>query len=173
MAFPSLPPGPLFADQPSAEFWSSPVPTITGALALVVGAVGVAVILWGAYNAVVRLIGSAMAGPREPTPRPYSAPARLLFLSYLLPGLEFLLAAGLIKTLGSPDWQQAAVLVGLVLVRTLLALTLKWEAAPGGLLAEVEPAQTPGRLPAPRDEPPELVHEAARDPAFAPAPDGP
>jgi hypothetical protein len=51
--------------------------------------------------------------------------------------VEFLIAGCLIKTLAVPDWQQATVLASLVVARTLLGLSAKWEGTLGaGVCAE-------------------------------------
>jgi uncharacterized membrane protein len=124
MTFRLLAFSPLLADQ---DLWTESVNGLIGSLSLVVSAVGVAVIVWGAYSAAVRLIASETAAARGQSPKAGGPAARLLFLSYLLPGLEFMIAGGVIKTLAVPDWQHAAVLAGLVLARALLGLSVRWE----------------------------------------------
>jgi uncharacterized membrane protein len=140
---------PLLAEQ---ELWSNSVNGLIASLALIVSAIGIAVIVWGAYSSVVRLIASEAAAARGPLPTTGAPPARPLFASYLLPGLDFLIAGGAIKTLAVPDWQQATVLGSLVLARTLLGLSWKGEAVSGaaprdGTKAGARPA-LPGKAPA-------------------------
>jgi hypothetical protein len=70
-----------------------------------------------------------------------------LFATYLLHGLDFLIAGGVIKTLAVSDWHQAAVLGGIALVRVLLGVGVKWDA--GSAPVEVSPptAAQNGALP--------------------------
>jgi uncharacterized membrane protein len=121
---------------------------LVAGLGLVVGLVGVAVIVWGAYVSAVRLIAAEAAAARGQPARPEAAGGRLL-ASYLLPGLDFILAGLLIKVAVVPDWQQAVGLASVVVVRTLLGMSWKWEP-----VAEVE-----RQAPAP----------VAERPAFLPA----
>jgi uncharacterized membrane protein len=136
----------LFASTPDA--WISPLNGLIVALAFLVSAVGIGLIVWGAYCSVLRLIASEAAAARGQAPKAGAPSVRSLFTPYLLPGLDFLLAGGLIKTAASTDWQQAAVLGGLVLVRTLLSLSATWEVK---ALPAVEEAasRVPEQLPAP------------------------
>jgi uncharacterized membrane protein len=97
-------------------------------VATIIMAVGVVIVIWGAYSSVLRLITLETATARLRLPSTDTAPARLLFAAYLLPGLDFLIAGGVIKSLAVSDWQQAAVLGGIVLVRLLLGAGVKWEA---------------------------------------------
>jgi uncharacterized membrane protein len=123
----NLPLALLLANQPGVEMWNNPIDALLLSAALIVSAVGVAVILWGAYCSVLRLIASESAAARDPGPSTPSPAGRQLFATYLLPGLDFLIAGGVIKTLAIADWQQGAVLGGIVVVRTLLGLSTKWE----------------------------------------------
>jgi uncharacterized membrane protein len=141
---------PLLAKAPNAELWSNPVDGLLVSVALIISAVGVAVILWGAYCSVLRLIALETAAARGQLPKTDAAAGRLLFATYLLPGLDFLIAGGVIKTLAVSDWQQAAVLGGIVMVRTLLGLGMKWEAA--SACVEESPAAGEG-VAAPADSP--------------------
>jgi uncharacterized membrane protein len=133
----------VFADFPSAagqaELWANPVTGLTVSLSLIISGIGVAVIAWGAYSSVLRLISSETAAARAQLPRADAVMGRLVFATYLLPGLDFLTAGSVVKTLAAPDWQQAAVLASLVFARTLVALGLRWGVAPVAALAALPP----------------------------------
>ncbi len=162
-------PGFPFANAVPPEFVSSSVNVLLVCLALVVSLVGVAVIAWGAYASVVRLIAGETAAVRGQLAKPDPAPARQVFTSYLLPGLEFLLAGLVIRIAAVPDWQSVVGLAGLVLLRTLLGLSWKWEAP-----AEVSPrpeAAAAGRLALPANLPP-ASKESAADGVLVGAPAG-
>jgi uncharacterized membrane protein len=125
----------LLANQGPFEFLITPVNGLVACLALLVSLIGVAVIVWGAYVAVVRLMAVETAVARGQAPKADASPGRLFLPSYFLPGLDFILAGLVVKMAVVPDWQQAVVLAGVVVVRTFLSLSLRWEA-----LAEVGPS---------------------------------
>jgi uncharacterized membrane protein len=102
---------------------------LVDALALVVGAVGIGVLLCGTYATAVRLIGSQISAGGRPEPGTEQEATRLQFGPYLLLGLDFIIAAGAIKTLVHADWQQVAVLGGMVLIRAVAGISLHWEMA--------------------------------------------
>ncbi len=124
----------LLAQQTSPDSWTTPINGLIVSLALIISAIGVALIVWGAYSSVLRLIAAETGAVRGQGPRA-EAPGAMPFAAYLVPGLDFMIAGTVIKTLAVSDWQQAALLTGLVLVRTLLGLSMKWEAAAVGTLA--------------------------------------
>jgi uncharacterized membrane protein len=127
---------PLLAEQ--AEFATNPIAGLIGSLALVISGLGVAVIAWGAYTSALRLIASETAAARGQLPKADAAASRFLFSTYLLPGLDFMTAGSVIKTLVAPDWQQAALLASLVFARTLVGLGARWGVPPAvGLTATV------------------------------------
>jgi uncharacterized membrane protein len=142
----------VLAEQSPTDFWTSTGQGVISALALIVSAVGVVLIVWGAYHAVVRLIAAEMVAGREPMSKRDPPLGRFLFGAYLLAGLEFLIAGGVIRTLARPDWQHAVTLAALVLVRTLLGLSLKSEANSGvgfteGAATRVERLTAPPKYP--------------------------
>jgi uncharacterized membrane protein len=121
------------------EFWANPVTGLITSLSLIISGIGVAVIAWGAYSSVLRLIESETAAARTQLPRADAVMGRLVFATYLLPGLDFLTAGSVVKTLAAPDWQLAAMLASLVFARTLVALGLRWSVTPVAALAAVPP----------------------------------
>ena len=85
--------------------------------------VGVAVIAIGALIAAA----GAVSGLRRPTGDVYRAFRQQLGRSILL-GLEFLVAADIIRTVAvTPDARSVAVLGGIVLIRTFLSFSLELE----------------------------------------------
>jgi uncharacterized membrane protein len=87
----------------------------------VIDAVGVAVIALGA------LISAAGAIPRLKTGQAYRTFREQLGRSILL-GLEFLVAADIIRTVAiTPTWQSVVVLAGIVAIRTFLSFSLEVE----------------------------------------------
>jgi uncharacterized membrane protein len=150
---------PLFADQP--DVWTGPVAGLAGSLSLIVSGIGVVVIVWGAYSSVLRMIASETAAARGQLSKADAATGRAVFATYLLPGLDFLAAGCAIKTLAAPDWQQAALLGGLVLARTLISLSLRWGVAPVGVKEAVPAAPRLAPPPTPADGVGVTIDEAA------------
>jgi uncharacterized membrane protein len=138
---------PVFATEPSAGLWANPIEGLIVSVATIIMAIGVAIVIWGAYSSVLRLITLETASARLRLPSTDTAPVRLLFASYLLHGLDFLIAGGVIKTLAVSDWHQAAVLGGIALVRVLLGLGVKWEAGSAPVEASPPTAAQNGALP--------------------------
>jgi len=136
---------PLFAEQP--ELWANPAAGLVVSLSVIISGIGVAVIAWGTYSSVLRLIASETAAARGLLPKADGVTDRLVFATYLLPGLDFLTAGSVVKTLAVPDWQQAALVASLVFARTLVGLGLKWGLAPAAGLPAPSPVS--GQLAAP------------------------
>ena len=89
----------------------------------VIDAVGVAVIVGGAVIALAATVGRM----RSPEGGAYDAFRRQLGRSILL-GLEFLVAADIIRTVAvTPTAQSVAVLAGIVAIRTFLSFSLQVE----------------------------------------------
>lgn len=89
----------------------------------VIDGIGVAVMAIGAVIAAVRIIPDL----RQRTGKAYRIFHEQLGRSILL-GLEFLVAADIIKTVAlTPDAQSVAILGGIVLIRTFLSFSLQLE----------------------------------------------
>ncbi len=92
------------------------------AIGTAIDAIGVAVIAGGAVLAVFMTLGK---NRREEGA--YDFFRRRLGRAILL-GLEFLVAADIIRTVAvTPTWQSVAVLAGIVLIRTFLSFSLQLE----------------------------------------------
>ena len=98
-------------------------------LTLGIGIVGVLVITWGVVLALVRLValearrikGVNICEPRDML--------RHHLGSYLLLGLEFLIAADIVHTIARPSLEELAILGGIVAIRTVLNFFLNREIA--------------------------------------------
>jgi uncharacterized membrane protein len=142
MTFPSSTSIPLFAADANPGLWANPIDGLVVSVAMILMAIGVAIIVWGAYGSVLRFIALETAAARGRAATPDLTPVRLLFAVYLLPGLDFLIAGGVIKTLAVSDWRQITVLGALVLIRALLGVSTRWEA--GSTSAVASPALPDG-----------------------------
>lgn len=91
--------------------------------ALVVGAVGVAVILYGVGRGLIGLIRAEAQGSKESLRNR----VRMDLGYYLLLGLEFLVAADVIETLMAPDLNHVLILGAIVIIRTVISFSLNWE----------------------------------------------
>jgi uncharacterized membrane protein len=128
MGHPFLPDAPRVILAVAPEFLSNTWSGLIGSLSFVVGAVGVGILLCGAYSTVVRLIGSQVAGARGSGARPEQDAPGQPFTASLLLSLEFLIAAGIVQTLLAADWQHVASLAGMVAARAVAGLSFRWEA---------------------------------------------
>jgi uncharacterized membrane protein len=93
------------------------------AIGTTIDAIGVAVIAGGAVLAVFMTLGKT----RREEGGAYDFFRRRLGRAILL-GLEFLVAADIIRTVAvTPTWQSVVVLAGIVLIRTFLSFSLQLE----------------------------------------------
>jgi uncharacterized membrane protein len=122
----------ILANQGTTELLLNPVNGLMTFLALLISLVGVAVIVWGAYVTLVRLIAAETTAAPGAMTKPDESSGNFVLTSYLLQGLDFILAGMVIKMAVVADWQQVVVLAGIGLLRTFLALTKRWE---GGALS--------------------------------------
>ena len=94
-----------------------------------IGIIGMAIIVWGVVLSLGRIIrleysqikGRVICREREAL--------RHQLGSYLLLGLEFLIAADIIRTITDPTLQEMAILGGSVAIRTVLSYVLDQEMA--------------------------------------------
>jgi uncharacterized membrane protein len=144
---PYLPDAPRVVLALAPDFMSETWPGLAGALSIIVGAVGVGILLCGAYSTVVRLISRQVAGARGAITNPeQEAPGQPLTAS-LMVSLDFLIGAAIIQTLIATDWQHVTSLGGLVVVRAVAGLGFRWEAA-GRLTCKEEAVAVRGPTPA-------------------------
>jgi uncharacterized membrane protein len=107
---------------------------LVNAVVPLVGLIGVGVLLWGAYHALLQQLTLESPALRAQTK---TDTIRLPFSHYLALGLEFMIAASAMKTLNDHSLQQVAVLGGMVLSRVLVGLYPRWDAK-----GELTPAAT-------------------------------
>ena len=101
---------------------------IMGFIALGIGVLAVVIILRGIFLGLVEL-GRAALGrrPAASTQVSYLSKVRYDVGYHLLLGLEFLIAADIIRTVVEPTLEELAVLGGIVAVRTVLGFFLHRE----------------------------------------------
>ena len=94
---------------------------------LILGAVGVAVIVWGALLTIFRLIKLELKRLKYKTVYRKRELVRYLFASYLILALEFFIAADIIKTVIHPSFEEIAILASIVAIRTVISYFLEKE----------------------------------------------
>jgi uncharacterized membrane protein len=96
-------------------------------LSFVIGAIGVAIILWGIVLGVVSLVRLEVARFRGQDSLERREDLRHDLGYYLLLGLEFLVAADIVHTILTPNLHELAVLGAIVAIRTVISFSLNWE----------------------------------------------
>ncbi len=90
-------------------------------LSMAIGIVGIAVIVWGVLLMVIRLIRLEITRFRRSSIYRERETLRHQLGSYLLLGLEFLIAADIIGTVTHPTLEGLALLGGIVIIRTVIS----------------------------------------------------
>src|SRR6056297_2878625 len=105
-------------------------------VALVIALAGMMIVIWGAVFTVVEILKMERRYIRgEKVIRKRNA-LRHSLGTYLLLGLEFLVAADIVRTVIHPTLKELAVLGIIVLIRTVIGLTLDKELAEVNLSGE-------------------------------------
>jgi uncharacterized membrane protein len=163
---------PLFAQQ--TELWSNSVAGLIVPLSVIISGIGVAVIAWGTYSSVLRLIAFETAAARGQLPKAEGVNDRFVFATYLISGLDFLTAGSVIKAVVAPDWQQAGLLASLVFARTLVGLSLRCGITPAPGLTALPPVTTEQlAAPVPPSHSPTTTVEDVAPVSFHAAPQAP
>jgi uncharacterized membrane protein len=102
---------------------------ILNIVARVVAYIGAAIIVWGALLGMVGFLRGETARLRGSADTATNETVRLRFGSYLLLGLEFLIAADIMKTVFEPTLTDVAVLGGIVVIRTVISFFLNRDIA--------------------------------------------
>lgn len=102
---------------------------ILHALYIGIGVAGVTVIVWGVLLVMLRFIRMEFSRFRGRRICREREALRHQLGSYLLLGLEFLIAADIIGTITHPTLQEIAVLASIVIIRTILNIFLDHELA--------------------------------------------
>ena len=95
----------------------------------VVAYIGAAIILWGALLGAIGFVRAEFARLRGHADAAPSETVRVRFGSYLLLGLEFLIAADIILTVVKPTLTDVAILGGIVVIRTVISFFLNRDIA--------------------------------------------
>lgn len=98
-------------------------------IAQVVAYIGAAIIVWGALLGAVGFIRAELARLRSHPDTTANETVRVRFGSYLLLGLEFLIAADIIGTVVKPTLTDVAILGGIVVIRTVISYFLNRDIA--------------------------------------------
>lgn len=98
-------------------------------IALTVAYIGAAVIVWGALLGAVGFIRTEFVRLRGHPDTASTDTVRVRFGSYLLLGLEFLIAADIIGTVVKPTLTDVAILGGIVIIRTVISYFLNRDIA--------------------------------------------
>jgi uncharacterized membrane protein len=93
----------------------------------VIALAGVAILAWGILLSVIRLVYREFSRLRRRHIWQERERIRHQLGSYLLLGLEFLIAADVIMTIVDPTLVEVAILGGIVLIRTLISFFLDRE----------------------------------------------
>ena len=102
---------------------------IINLISTIIGIVAVIIITWGAILIFLDLIKLEISRFKGKKPYYKRAVLRHRFGSYLLLGLEFLIAADIILTITHPNLEEIAILAGIVGIRTIISYFLDKEMA--------------------------------------------
>ena len=103
--------------------------TLLQIVAQAVAYLGAAVIVWGALLGAVGFVRAEFARLRGHPDAGSNETVRVRFGSYLLLGLEFLIAADVIQTVVKPTITDVAILGGIVVIRTVISYFLNRDIA--------------------------------------------
>jgi uncharacterized membrane protein len=95
-------------------------------VALAVETVAVAVVAFGALQAVVAILAAFVRGPRRAG---WGRPIWANFGGWLLAGLQFALAADIVRSTIAPTWEQIGELAAIAAIRTFLSYFLERDLA--------------------------------------------
>jgi uncharacterized membrane protein len=98
-------------------------------IAQTVAYVGAAIIVWGALLGTVGFVRAELARLRGRPDAVANEAVRVRFGSYLLLGLEFLIAADIMQTVFKPTLTDVAILGGIVVIRTVISYFLNRDIA--------------------------------------------
>ncbi len=102
---------------------------VLNVLSLVIGITGAGVIVWGSGLIMVRFVKLEWLRMKGERIGPRREALRHQLGSYLLLGLEILIAADVLRTITHPTLQDIALLAGIVVIRTVISFFLDRELA--------------------------------------------
>jgi uncharacterized membrane protein len=95
---------------------------VAGHIALAVETVAVLIVAFGAIEALVRTIAPMV---RKPADKSWGKHVWVAFGMWLLLALQFALAADIVRSAISPDWEQIGHLAAIAAIRTFLSYFLE------------------------------------------------
>jgi uncharacterized membrane protein len=114
---------------------------IVDSIAFAVGVIAIAVILWGVVLGLIELARYEYYRlKRRSDSQAMLSRIRHVIGSYLLLGLEFLIAADIIHSVVEPTLEELAILGGLVAIRTVISFFLGKEVGEGRTYRFIPPA---------------------------------
>ena len=96
-------------------------------ISLGIGLVGIFIVLWGVIVGLVEFIRAQFAHLARHSKLLPLEKIRIDLGRYLLLGLEFLIAADIIRTIVKPSFEEVAVLLAIVAIRTVISYFLNKE----------------------------------------------
>jgi uncharacterized membrane protein len=96
-------------------------------ISISIGIVGIFIVLWGVIVGLVEFIRAQIAHLGQNRKSLPLEKIRIDLGRYLLLGLEFLIAADIIRTIVKPSLEEVAVLVAIVAIRTVISYFLNKE----------------------------------------------
>lgn len=109
---------------------------IVNEISTIIGIIAIFVIIWGAILIFIKLIQLEISRLKGEKPYRERLILRHRFGSYLLLGLEFLIAADIILTITHPTLEEIAILASIVGIRTIISHFLDREMAYSDILCE-------------------------------------
>lgn len=102
---------------------------VVNTIAYVTALMGLLIILWGVINIFVDTVRTECKSMKGHVVRKHRDMLRHSLGAYLLLGLEFFVAADIIRTVVHPTLEEIAILGAIVLIRTVIGYTLDKEMA--------------------------------------------
>jgi len=96
-------------------------------ISFIIGLFGISVIVWGSILAMIRLLALELQRLKKKSICRQRNILRHHLGSYLLLGLEFLIAADIIRTIRKPSFEEIGILAGIVAIRTVINYFLNKE----------------------------------------------
>lgn len=100
---------------------------IVNNISVAIGFTASAIIVWGVLVAVVKLLKAEATGEKDGSSIKRRGEIRQELGSYLLLGLEVLIAADVIETIANPVLSEMAILASIVFIRTFIGYFLERE----------------------------------------------
>lgn len=113
---------------------------VVNSLSILIGVAAIIIISWGAFLVFLKILHLELLRFKGMKPYCELSTLRHRFGSYLLLGLEFLIAADILRTITHPNLEDIAILASIVGIRTVISYFLDKEVSslcsPEALLKE-------------------------------------